>query len=182
MKKLFAVLIYILIGFLLAGLVLLLNHSFQGKPITLLPSSTPKPIRVYVTGAIQNPGVYQLDPQSRLDSLIKLAGGLKTSADQSQINQAAVLIDGQHVVIPDLQKNETPLLVDQLHPLNINTAVVSELDLLPGIGESKAKAIVDYRDQNGPFINLEDIMLVPGIGESLFSQIKPFITVSDIIP
>jgi competence protein ComEA len=181
-KKLFAVSIYILIGFLLGGLVLLLNHSFQGKPITLQPSSTPKPISVYIAGAIQNPGVYQLIPQARLDSLVELAGGLNTSADQSQINLAAVLYDGQHVVIPDLHKSETPLPVDQLHPLNINIATVSELDLLPGIGESKAQAIVAYRDQNGPFSKSEDIMFVPGIGEALFSQIKPFISVSDIIP
>jgi len=160
---------------------LLLSHSFQGKPIALQPSSTPKPINVYITGAIQNPGVYQLGSKSRLSSLIDLAGGFIATADKSQINLAAPLFDGQHIIIPDLQKSETTT-IDQLHPLNINTATVSELDLLPGIGSAKASSIITYREQNGLFSKVEDIMLVPGIGEGLFLQIKPFITVSDIIP
>jgi competence protein ComEA len=180
-KKLFSVLIFILVGFLLGGVILLLSHSFQGKSIALQPSSTPKPISVYITGAIQNPGVYQLDSESRLDSLIDLAGGLKPTANQSQINLAALLYDGQHIVIPDIHENKIQT-IDQLHPLNINTATVSELDLLPGIGSAKAGAMITYREQNGLFSKVEDIMLVPGIGEGLFLQIKPFITVSDIIP
>lgn len=159
----------------------MLYRSSQGKPISLQPSSTPKPIVVYITGAIKKPGVYQLNSASRLGLLIELAGGLTSSADQTQINLAALLFDGQHIDIPDLQRN-TILSIDQLHPLNINLATINELDLLPGVGTVKAQAIITYREQNGPFSKIEDLMLVPGIGEELFSQIKPFITVSDIIP
>ena len=161
---------------------MLFNRSFQGSAITLLPSPTSVKIIVYITVAVQNPGVYQINPQSRVEALIELAGGLVPSADQTQINLAAKLYDGQHLIIPSQTEDLDNRIIDDKHPLNVNSATLSELDLLPGIGEAKAQAIIAYRDRNGLFSKIEDIMLVPGIGVNLFNQIKSFITVSDIIP
>ncbi len=135
-------------------------------------------IYVYITGAVQEPGVYALREGARLYQAVSLAGGLLPEADLSRINEAAILKDSEHVHVPLIGEtlpasSEDPGSVT----VNINTEGPDRLMLLPGIGEAKAAAIVRYRTQYGPFSSIEDIMNVSGIGKALFEQIKDRIKV-----
>ncbi len=189
----------IVIGFLGAGLILLLSRPPRGQPIALLPPPTPAPLVVDVAGAVSNPGVYNLPPGSRLQDAIQAAGGLLPAADGQAINLAAVLQDGGKVLVPFQRptpvpgipltlenppsRNETvpeataAPVVDAAHPLNLNNATLAELDLLPGIGPVTAQKILDYRSTNGPFTTIEDLMKVSGIGQKTFDKLKGLITV-----
>ena len=112
---------------------------------------------------------------------IEAAGGILDSADLSGINQVAFLMDGQKVTVPFKASSgavEQPQsIVTGL--LNINTATVDELIELPGIGEVRAQAIVDYRNQNGPFTSVDGLLAVEGISESVVEEIRPLVTVGE---
>jgi len=144
---------------------------------------TTKEIYVYVTGAVLNPGVYVLPAGSRVFQAIEMAGGLTSEADANQMNQALLLSDGYHLHVPKYgevldktvgNEGENPSSDGKV---NINTATVEELTQLTGIGESKAKSIVAYREENGFFSSIEDLLNVSGIGEGIFSRIKDAIEV-----
>jgi competence protein ComEA len=117
-----------------------------------------------------------------------LAGGLSSDADESSINLAALLVDGQKIVVPYNKSEITPVPVagnngktasptQVVYPININLAPKEELTFLPGIGDLKAEAIVKYREQKGPFNTIEDLQNVTGIGPGIFSKIKELIIV-----
>lgn len=147
---------------------------------------------IHICGAVKNPGVFRVGEGARLFDLIELAGGLMDNAAADYINQARLVEDGQRVYIPtrdevkdlnpgeyisgeDEQGNEDtskPVLV------NINKAGTEELMSLPGIGEAKAKNIIDYRKLKGGFKTIEDLMDIPGIKEGLFNQLSSCITVN----
>ncbi len=189
MKKFVDILIGVLLGLLAAGGLYLATRAPAGAPVTLLPSSTPEPIVVYVTGAVQRPGVYVLPRGSRLVNAVEVAGGFLEGADLNQVNLAESVKDGQQVVIPGLSTMPTPeltiggsgLLVTPTpfagEKININTASVELLDTLPGIGQTVAAKIVEYREQNGPFTRVEDLLKIPGIGPSTLEGIRGLITV-----
>ena len=182
-----------LLGLVVVGAILLVVSPQRGQPMALVtltpnltpdPTATPKLIRIHVTGAVTNPGVYTLPESARLEEAIQAAGGLQAEADPQLLNLAAELVDGQRIFIPIVQ--EATLTTDdkgvnlELPPLvNINTASLAELDGLPGIGEVKAQAIVDYRQKNGLFTSLEDLMKVEGISQSLYKQLEALITLGD---
>lgn len=190
------------VGLLSVPLILLLNQRPTGKPIALLPPQptiTPVPLRVHVTGAINAPGVYQLPKDSIVQDAIEAAGGLAERADVSRLNLAGLLADGQQLFIPELPPTPpptptvgpgtpsptpqpatptpTPPANSAGQPININTASQVELESLPRIGPSIAQRIIDYRNANGPFTNIEQIMNVSGIGPATFNAIKDYITV-----
>ena len=141
-------------------------------------------IVVYITGAVQNPGVIDIPEDSRVIDAVNAAGGLTSSADLEAINMAQRVKDGQHVTVPEISSNENDNRIaskkstsTQKNSLvNINTADESELISLPGIGPATAKKIIDYRENNGAFIEIEDIKKVRGIGQSKFENMKDFIT------
>ena len=177
-------------GLLAAALILIVDSRPRGNPVKLLPTWTPSPIAVHIAGAVMKPGVYYLSSQSRITELVAAAGGFSPEADQSAVNLAAKLRDGEKISIPILASSESSLnrnsTVDILNTttpvpepgiVNINFATVDELDRLPGIGVSKAQAIVDYRTKHGDFKSLQEILNVPGIGPSIFRQIESFITI-----
>ena len=182
-----------LLGLVVVGAILLVVSPQRGQPMALVtltpnltpdPTATPKLIRIHVTGAVTNPGVYTLPESARLEEAIQAAGGLQAEVDPQLLNLAAELVDGQRIFIPIVQ--EATLTTDdkgvnlELPPLvNINTASLAELDGLPGIGEVKAQAIVDYRQKNGLFTSLEDLMKVEGISQSLYKQLEALITLGD---
>jgi len=127
---------------------------------TTVPEQT---TRIYIGGAVNNPGFYTLKPGDTLESLIQAAGGATDGADLSQIE----------LYIPGAGETATGQKVD------INRAGVWLLDALPGIGEARAQAIVAYRDKNGPFNNVNELLKVEGIGEDTLAEIREYITVSD---
>ena len=134
---------------------------------------------VYLTGAVHEPGVYVLPEGSRLFEAVVRAGGLTEDADLSGINEASFLSDGQHIHVPKYGEPIQDASAGSSEEIvNINTAGPETLVLLPGIGEAKAAAIVRYRNANGPFSCIEDIMNVSGIGKALFEQIKDRIRIS----
>jgi competence protein ComEA len=135
---------------------------------------------VYVCGAVNSPGVYELPEGSRLYEAVDMAGGMTDDADTTYLNMARLITDGEQVTVPT--KEEAKQLAEEIKQaddglVNINTASVSELTTISGIGESRAQAIVSYRESNGNFTCIEDIMKVDGIKDGLFSKIKDKITV-----
>jgi competence protein ComEA len=173
MKTLINITFGILVGLLAAGVILVAGAHPQGNPISLLPTSTPGLLTVYISGAVAAPGVYSLPEGSRVEAAIIAAGGLTSGADSESINQAALLEDGQQVTVSG-NLDTSHINVGRV---NINSATAVELDSLPGIGPTTAQAIVDYRLQYGPFSFTQDIQKVPGIGPATFDKIKDYITV-----
>jgi competence protein ComEA len=174
MKTFLNIVFGILIGLLIAGVLWLATTSRpQGEAITLLPTSTPGMITVYITGAVATPGVYTLPVDSRLDAAVKAAGGFAEGAEEGSINLAQPLTDGQQVVVPGVVSTGHV----NAGRVNINTATVTELSTLPGVGPTAAQAIVDYRLEHGPFQAVQDIQLVPGIGPATYDGIKDYITI-----
>ncbi len=139
---------------------------------------------VYVCGAIQNPGVYEVPEGSRLYEVVDLAGGMLEDADDMYLNLAREVRDGEQIVILTSEQTlgadgsvRTETFDGMQGLVNINTASVEELTTLTGIGESRAEAIIEYRERNGGFDTIDAIMRVSGIKEALFAKIKDRITV-----
>jgi len=154
---------------------------------TPVPSATPGPLRVYITGAVSNPAVYELPAGSIVADVVEAAGNFGNEAATELVNLALPLSDGMHVHIPaygaeEQQAVSAPPIVSAPQEeagtlVNINTAGVEELDTLPGVGPATAQYIIDHRQANGPFTQIEEIMDVSGIGPAKFEQIKDLITV-----
>ncbi len=128
-------------------------------------------IYVDVCGAVNVPGVYELSENARVCDAIEAAGGLTEDAAREAVNMARTLSDGEQIFVASKAESS---LSDKL---NINTATLEELCSLPGLGEAKAQAIIDYRLQHGSFQNLEDLMKVPGIKEGLYQKIREMIRI-----
>ncbi|SCZ78524.1 ComEA family DNA-binding protein [Pseudobutyrivibrio xylanivorans] len=146
-----------------------------------LSEVVPQIICVQVAGAVQAPGVYDLPVNSRVYAAIEAAGGLLDSADDSDINQASFLEDGQKIYVYTKEEREALLISEEASEedglININTATEAELMTLPGIGQSKASQIISYRNTNGDFTSIEDIKNVSGIGDGIFNQINSLIKI-----
>jgi competence protein ComEA len=174
----------ILFGLFLAALIWVVARNPSGEAVILRPVPTEKPLIVYITGAVPRAGVYALPQGARVQDAISAAGGFLAEAEKSQINLAALLEDGEKLDIPYVEgaspiiatPGETVVAVTT-DLINLNTASAAELEALPGIGPTTAQKIVDYREQNGPFINAEDIINVSGIGPGTYERIKDLITV-----
>ena len=137
-------------------------------------------IFVDVTGAVNTPGVYSLTASSRVIDAIKAAGGSASGADLSTINLARVLADGEQIYVDAATTNSKGVRVatpKRSGPININRATVGDFDSLDGIGPVIANRIVAYRKTHGPFITIEDLQNVSGIGAAKFSQSKSKIRV-----
>ena len=158
---------------------------------------------VHVAGAVNTPGVYRLKPTARVIDAVNAAGGVTASADTAAVNLALPLLDAEQVYIPtrSSKKPHTTVAVQRKLPttpsspsstvaaaivgatessvksalVNINTATALELEELPSVGPSTAKAIVSFRTKNGPFGKAEDLLKVPGIGDGKLAAMKPFV-------
>jgi len=149
---------------------------------------------VHVCGAVVHPGVYQLKSGSRVYEAIQMAGGVTDKAYDAGLNQASVISDGDRIVVPTIEEWEAGLFKENVTDagvlesgvqertsnglVNLNTASKDELCTLQGIGESRAEAIISYREQYGKFTSIEEIQNVSGIKEGLYNKIKDRITVS----
>ena len=168
-------------------------------------SEEAKTLVVHICGAVSAPGVYELPAGSRIIDAVEAGGGFLPEADEACCNLAEEIVDGCQIYImtksescadgqaekkagiqtsPDsdmqttdinVRSNSTTALENGL--VNLNTADVAALMTLPGIGESRAKAIISYREQQGAFTKIEDIMKISGIKQAAFSKIKDKITV-----
>ncbi|MEY4434805.1 MAG: hypothetical protein RIR16_845 [Actinomycetota bacterium] len=128
-------------------------------------------IFVHVIGEIKRPGIYQLEPNSRIFDLIFQAGGFTEDANTASINLARELRDGEQLRV--LNVSETPSTNDiESSTININSADAADLDRLPGIGPTLAQRIIDFRTANGFFTSINQLRKVSGIGQKLFDQIK----------
>ena len=141
---------------------------------------TEEKLYVYVCGEVKSPGVYELEPGSRIYEAVRAAGGMTEAADEYYLNQAEVLNDGQQIYVPS--KEEIPGKPEEIKEegskkVNLNTASKEELMTLTGIGEAKADSIIRYREENGGFQNPEDLMKIEGIKSGVFNKIKEQITV-----
>lgn len=156
---------------------------------------------VYVCGAIASPGVYEVEPDTRICEVIKFAGGLTAEAETTCINQALAVYDGLMLNVPTiaqwesgefiLDENGFPVQVQKTEQkagenqepsiddgkVDINKATVEQLCTLPGVGVSRAESIVAYREEHGAFEKIEDIKNVTGIKDGLFEKIKEKIKV-----
>ena len=156
---------------------------------------------VYICGAVKHPGVYKFTAGSRVNDAVNAASGFKKGAARTAINQARVLEDGEQITIPTLKqvkRKQLSKITDgdnfqdkttdnentdsseresQDTLININTASAGELTSLSGIGQNRADAIIEYRQSNGKFQSIEDIMKIPGIKQGIFNKIKNKISV-----
>jgi competence protein ComEA len=185
-----------LLGLAAGALIVSLSGRSSSSPIiistavppsTLEPTPLPGPIKVFVSGEVLNPAVYELPAGAIIQDLVRSAGGFTELAGQDVVNLALTLSDGMHIHVPG-QEEEISIPVvsggagtgglSDDGTVNINMATLQDLETLPGIGPSLAQAIIDYRELNGAFTQLEDILEVPGIGPAKFEGLKDLITVN----
>lgn len=138
-------------------------------------------ILVDIKGAVNQPGVYDVSQQPRLQAAVAKAGGLTEQAEMANVNLAQKLTDGQMVYIPTkgerLSTPATTASQASQEKVNLNTATVAELQTLEGVGEKKAEQIIAYREANGGFKQITDLKAVSGIGEKRFEALKDKLTI-----
>lgn len=142
-------------------------------------------IPVYLVGAVRIPGIYEVTPGIYLYQLIEMAGGLTENAATEAVNLAMAITENGLIDIPtQAEVDQNPGVTDlgmspgetETAMININDADSAALETLPGVGPATAKAILDYREKNGPFEHLEDLMNIPGIKQSRFESLQDYIT------
>ncbi len=174
-------------------------------PLSTLP--TPLTVRIHVAGAVVRPGVYSVSSSARVVDAVKAAGGATSRADLERINLAQTIIDTEQVFVPFRSSRTTKVTVaPRLRPsrttvtvsvptvpgalpiigapittlaplINLNSATSDQLDTLPGVGPSTAKAIISYRNRKGPFGKVDDLLNVPGIGPAKVGALRDQVTV-----
>ena len=170
---------------IIAGLVVAMTALFVARGSSQEVIAAPAPLEIEsismqtlmvdVAGAVVNPGVYSLPLNARVVEAIKAAGGLKKGADTSDINQARILKDGEQIYVYPSAATSGGVsrpVVRKNGPIMINRATVKDFESLDGIGPVLANRIITYRKSNGPFMAIEDLLKVPGIGQSKFAQFK----------
>ena len=145
-----------------------------------LPTPTPAGIVVDVGGRVRRPGLVTLPLGSRVADAVKAAGGALRARDLMQVNLAAKVADGQLLLIglPDGAGSDPAAAASgTAGPVNLNSATIDQLDALPGIGPVLAQRILDWRSANGGFTTVRDLDQVSGIGDAIFSELEPLVTV-----
>ena len=150
-------------------------------------SAPARKVLVHVVGAVEVPGLYELDDGSRVDDAIRSAGGAKPKAALELVNLAAPVADGQQVVVPRRTRAGAaatgggsagaggPAAASGAAPggrVHLNSATLEELDTLPGVGPVTAQKILDYRNANGAFSSVDELDAVPGIGPARLEELK----------
>ena len=153
-------------------------------PATALLPSTQAVVLVHVAGAVVEPGVYELSGDARVRDAIVAAGGPTETADWNALNLAAVVGDGVKVYVPSVGEVVPPSLIAPASPvsgqpsapIDVNVATAAELEALPGVGPATAAAIVTERERNGPFVGVDDLDRVSGIGPAKLDALRGLVT------
>lgn len=142
-------------------------------------AAAPVAVYVHVFGAVATPGLYVLDDGARVADVIAAAGGLAEGADASAVNLARRVGDGEQLYVPAV--GETPPATAAAPAgdgrVNLNTADIAALDTLPRIGPAMAERIVQWRESNGRFTSVEDLLAVPGIGDKMLESLRDLVTI-----
>ena len=148
------------------------------SPTTSETSAVSSTITVHVAGLVSRPGLVELPEGSRVADAVAAAGGFLPGARADLINLAAPLADGQQVIVPG-RDGELPATAGETPngKVHLNLATAAELDALPGVGPVIAERIVSYREENGPFQSVEDLLDVPGIGEAKLADLRDHVQV-----
>lgn len=164
MKRLWGLAAIFLIAVIITGGTIAWSKYSAVQPVEISLSESPEITgQIYVGGAVGSPGFYQLKAGESLEDVIRAADGATPSADFSQLR----------LNVPASGETDLPQRID------INRAEAWLLEALPGIGESKAQAIISYREQNGPFTNITELTKVNGISSGIYENIKDLVTVAD---
>ena len=164
LNKYWALIIILLIAVIITGGIIAWQRYSQPQPVEIsIPQSQELQGEIYLGGAVNNSGFYPLKSGDSIEALIQAAGGTTDNADLTRLK----------LYIPSIREKEQPQKID------INRAEAWLLMALPSIGEGRAQAIIDYRQKNGGFRNINEITKVEDIGPSTYEQIKDLITVAD---
>lgn len=185
----FGLLIGAALGMLLGFAIARHWSSEEDLIVRIEPISTPSVIIVYVTGAVERPGLYTVPSDARVAQAVELAGP-RVEADLAKIPMAERLRDGQTVAVPVRQRPDlqaTPRTTGEVMPsqsvpqeeekIDVNRATVAELERLPGVGPALAQRIVAYREEHGPFRSIEELAEVPGISARMVAEWANLVTV-----
>lgn len=171
------------------------DDNTQNLTINTIQEDINNKIKVYIIGEVNKSGVIELPSGSRIEDAIIIAGGPTNNADLSKVNLAYQLEDGQKIYIPGI--NEAGNTLGEIEyvssesgeniiqspsnssnkKVNINKATIESLSTIPGIGESTAQKIIEYRNENGKFNSIEDLKKISGIGDKKYEKIKEFVDI-----
>ena len=164
-NRYWTLIVVLLLAIIVCGSLIIWSKYDQSQPveISISPGQETPIAEFYIGGAVNNSGAYPLKSQDTINDIIQAAGGTAVDADRSQLE----------LYIPSVGEEAIP------QKINLNRADVWLLQALPGIGETRAQAIVDYRQQNGAFHNTGELIKVAGIGTATYEKIKSLITIVD---
>jgi competence protein ComEA len=176
----------LLVALTIAGRVVLGGDDAPPAPrmssVALDVEEEPRKLVVQVAGAVNHPGLYELDDGSRIDDAIAEAGGARPKAALELVNLAAPVADGQQVLVPlrgaavAAGGGEGGGPVAPGGKVSLNSATIEQLDALPGIGPVTAQQIIDFRTANGSFSSVEELDAVPGIGPARLEQLRELVS------
>jgi competence protein ComEA len=187
----------LLIGGLTIAVVVSLLGSAGASSTLAVPTSAPPPssarsnaeeptgavVYIHILGAVVSPGVYSLRDGDRVLDAVAAAGGFTPTADQRGVNLARFVVDGEQILVPEIgavppeNGQQSGGAAPAPGKININTATSDQLEELPRLGPEMASRIIAWRDANGPFTAVDDLMNVTGIGEKTFDALKELVTV-----
>lgn len=148
------------------------------RPKAVAPVAARRDLVVDVEGAVRRPGLVRLAQGSRVSDAVARAGGLTGKASRAGVNLAALVSDGEQVLVPagGALASAAPAAAGSSGPVSLSSATAEQLDTLPGIGPVTAQKIVDYRTQHGPFRSVEGLDAIPGIGPARIAELQGLVT------